>query len=56
MLTIKVIGSEEIVSLIGILEQKEEGYVLTLLANKAFVRFTSIGEVISTICSDISID
>ncbi len=42
--------------LVGILEQKEEGYVLTLPANKAFVRFTSIGEVISTICSDNSVD
>jgi len=42
--------------LVGILEKKEDGYVLTLPANKAFVRFTSIGEVISTISPDILVD
>jgi Restriction endonuclease len=42
--------------LIGILEKKEDGYVLTLPANKAFVRFISIGEVISTISPDILVD
>ncbi|SRR6266496_387218 len=42
--------------LIGILEKKEDGYVLTLPANQAFVRFASIGEVISTISSNILVD
>ncbi|SRR6266436_691740 len=42
--------------LVGILEKKEDGYVLTLPAHRAFLRFASIGELISTTSADISAD
>jgi len=42
--------------LVGILEKKGEGYVLTLPASKAFARLISLGEVLKTISADSSLD
>lgn len=42
--------------LVGILEKKGEGYVLTLPVSKAFARLTSLGELLKTISADSVLD